>query len=144
MSKPLDLNKSVYELTQKYPELVNIMKELGFTEITNPAMLHSMGRMMTIPKGAKMKKIPMLDVVMALLQHGFELVGQMPDMATAQNEMRAVVDQNMCIGCGMCAGLASDSFRMNDEGKAEFFAESKDVAVQEAIDSCPVSAISEE
>ncbi len=84
MSKPLDLNKSVYELTQQYPELADLMKELGFTEITNPAMLHSMGRMMTIPKGAKMKKIPMLDVVKALLQHGFELVGQMPDMAAAQ------------------------------------------------------------
>lgn len=33
---------------------------------------------------------------------------------------------------------------MNDEGKAEFYAESDDALVQEAMDSCPVSAISEE
>ncbi len=58
--------------------------------------------------------------------------------------MRAYVDQDMCIGCGMCAGIASDSFQMNDEGKAEFFAESDDALVQEAIDNCPVAAISEE
>lgn len=33
MTKKLDLNKTVFELTQEYPELVDIMAELGFTEI---------------------------------------------------------------------------------------------------------------
>lgn len=58
--------------------------------------------------------------------------------------MKATVDQDMCIGCGMCAGIAPDSFRMNGDGKAEFYAESDDAAVQQAIDGCPVSAISKE
>jgi len=40
MAKKLDLNKTVYELTQEYPELIDIMAELGFTEITKKAMLH--------------------------------------------------------------------------------------------------------
>ncbi len=78
--KKLDLNKSVYELVQEYPELVDILKELGFTEITKPAMLHSVGRMTTIPKGAKMKKISMMKVVPALMSNGFELVGKMPNL----------------------------------------------------------------
>lgn len=56
--------------------------------------------------------------------------------------MKANVDQDICVGCGMCTGIAPDSFQMNDEGKAEFGAESDDKLVQEAIDSCPVSAIS--
>ncbi|MGI6052428.1 MAG: ferredoxin [Bilifractor sp.] len=56
--------------------------------------------------------------------------------------MKANVDQDICVGCGMCTGIAPDSFQMNDEGKAEFIAESDDKLVQEAIDSCPVSAIS--
>ena len=34
MSKKLDLSKTVYELTKEYPELIGIMAELGFTEIT--------------------------------------------------------------------------------------------------------------
>ncbi|MCI8483720.1 MAG: ferredoxin [Lachnospiraceae bacterium] len=58
--------------------------------------------------------------------------------------MKAYVDPDVCIGCGMCAGMVDEVFRMNDEGKAEAYqeaaAEKKD-AVQEAIDSCPVSAI---
>lgn len=57
--------------------------------------------------------------------------------------MKARVDQDKCIGCGMCAGIAEDSFRMTDEGKAEFYAESDDALVQDAIDNCPVSAIEE-
>lgn len=58
--------------------------------------------------------------------------------------MKAFVDQDMCIGCGMCAAIAAESFRMNGEGKAEFFAESDDSLVEEAMGSCPVGAISEE
>ena len=33
--------------------------------------------------------------------------------------MRAYVDQDACIGCGLCAGTAPDVFQMNDAGKAE-------------------------
>ena len=55
MEKKLDLSKSVYDLVKEYPEVADIMKELGFSEITNKVMLNSVGKIMTIPKGAKMK-----------------------------------------------------------------------------------------
>ena len=83
MAKKLDLNKTVYELTQEYPELIEIMAGLGFTEIIKKPMLHSVGKIMTIPKGAKMKNISMMDVVTTLMGKGFELVGEMPDMTSA-------------------------------------------------------------
>ena len=51
MAKKLDLNKPVFELVQEYPELVDVLKDLGFSEITKPAMLNSVGRITTIPKG---------------------------------------------------------------------------------------------
>lgn len=86
MSRKIDLTKSVYELTQEYPELVDIMAGLGFTEITKKPVLHSVGKMMTIPKGAKMKNIPMMDVVATLMAKGFELVGEMPDMTEYAQE----------------------------------------------------------
>lgn len=85
MAKKLDLNKTVFELTEEYPELVDIMAGLGFTEITKKPILHSVGKMMTIPKGAKMKNISMVDVMTALMSHGFEPVGDMPDMASVAN-----------------------------------------------------------
>ena len=76
--KPLDLNRSVHDLVKEYPELQQIMYDLGFTEINKKAMLNSIGKIMTIPKGAKMKGISMLDVVSALTSNGFQLVGEMP------------------------------------------------------------------
>ncbi len=80
MEKILDLNKTVYELTQEYPELIDIMAGLGFNEITKKPMLLSVGKVMTIPKGAKMKNISMMDVVTTLIRNGFQLTGDMPGM----------------------------------------------------------------
>ena len=57
--------------------------------------------------------------------------------------MKAYVDQDICIGCGMCSGIEPDAFLMNSDGKGECYAEGDDAKVQEAIDSCPVGAISE-
>ena len=33
MAKKLDLNKTVFELTEQYPELIDIMAKLGFTGV---------------------------------------------------------------------------------------------------------------
>ncbi len=59
--------------------------------------------------------------------------------------MKAVVDQDVCIGCGLCCGICDAVFSMNDDGKAEACqsaSEENHSDVQSAIDSCPVSAIS--
>ena len=80
MEKKLDLSKSVYDLVQEYPEVIDIMKGLGFTEITNKVMLHSVGKIMTIPKGAKMKGISMMDIVGAFMKAGITLEGDMPNL----------------------------------------------------------------
>lgn len=80
MTKKLDLNKTVFELTEQYPELIDIMAKLGFTEITKKPVLHSVGKIMTIPKGAKIKNISMMDVVTSLMANGFELIGDMSDI----------------------------------------------------------------
>ncbi len=82
MVKKLDLNKSVYELTREYPELIDIMVGLGFSEIKKKPVLHSVGKIMTIPKGAKMKNIPMMSIVKALMEQGFEIEGEMPNTAS--------------------------------------------------------------
>ena len=61
--------------------------------------------------------------------------------------MRAYVDKDGCIGCGLCEMTAPAVFKMADDGKAEAYADTTDEnkdAVQEAIEDCPVSAISEE
>lgn len=60
--------------------------------------------------------------------------------------MRAFVDQDMCIGCGLREGTCPEVFRMNNEGKAEAYADTTDEnrdAVLEAVGGCPVSSQTE-
>lgn len=71
--KVLDLSATVYDLCNQYPELQKIMPTLGFTEITNKVMLESVGKLMTIPKSAKLKHISMEKVLTVLTQNGFEV-----------------------------------------------------------------------
>ncbi|MNI66177.1 hypothetical protein D3C76_44990 [compost metagenome] len=57
MDKVLDMNQTVFELCTSHPEAIEIMLELGFKGITEPGMLQTAGRIMTLSKGARMKKI---------------------------------------------------------------------------------------
>ena len=91
MKKSIDFSRSVYELVAEYPELADIMDELGFSEVKKPAVLHSVGKLMTIPKGAKMKGIEMLDVVAALIKAGFAIEGEMPSgVATVSGKAESI------------------------------------------------------
>lgn len=91
MKKSIDFSRSVYELVTEYPELADVMDELGFSEVKKPAMLHSVGKLMTIPKGAKMKGIEMLDVVAALIKAGFAIEGEMPSgVATVSGKAESI------------------------------------------------------
>lgn len=74
MSKEIDLNKSVHDLCTQYPEVAEIMKEIGFKDIANPGMLSTVGRFMTIPKGAGVKGIDMGDVIKAFEAKGFKVL----------------------------------------------------------------------
>lgn len=55
------------------------------------------------------------------------------------------VDNNKCLRCGMCTGICPDVFSFDDEGNIkvnnEIIEENTDGA-KEAMNSCPVSAIS--
>ena len=63
--------------------------------------------------------------------------------------MKAYVDKDTCIGCGLCPSICPDVFSMNDDdGKAEAItdeipSELNDDA-EEAAASCPVKAITVE
>lgn len=62
--------------------------------------------------------------------------------------MKAHVDKDTCIGCGLCPSICPDVFSMDDDGKSvaisgDVPAEHQDAA-KEAEESCPVSAITVE
>lgn len=71
MDKIVDMQKTVYELTRDYPEIIEILKDLGFSDIVKPGMLQTAGRFMTLPKGAAMKKIELEHIRQVLEANGF-------------------------------------------------------------------------
>lgn len=71
--KTIDLGKSVHELATEYPEIINIMQELGFSDIMKPGMLNTAGRFMTIPNGAAMKGIELGLVKQKFIEKGYEI-----------------------------------------------------------------------
>lgn len=75
MEKRINLSESVYNLTKQYPELIDIMAELGFGEIKKSVVRNSVGKLMTIPKGAHVKGIDLAQIVSTLSSKGFTVEG---------------------------------------------------------------------
>ena len=51
------------------------------------------------------------------------------------------VDENKCIGCGLCASLCPDTFQMNLDGKSEVVNSTDSDCAKNAAVNCPVEAI---
>lgn len=69
----INFSKTVFKICRENPEVIEIMKELGFTDITNPGMLNTAGRFMTISKGAAMKGIGLDRIKEAFRAHGYQI-----------------------------------------------------------------------
>jgi hypothetical protein len=71
--RKIDLNRSVYELTEQYPELIDILKELGFLGVKNPVTRKTVGKLTTIPQGCEKMGKDLNEVIMTLKDKGFEV-----------------------------------------------------------------------
>jgi ferredoxin len=56
--------------------------------------------------------------------------------------MSIKVDQDLCIGCGACAAICPDVFKMGESGKAEVTSQDNVECAKNAASGCPVQAIS--
>lgn len=73
MTKSINLAKTVFDLTEQYPELLVILKDIGFLGIANPVMRNTVGRVMTIPKGCEKMGMDLETVKKAIEKEGFEI-----------------------------------------------------------------------
>ncbi|HNX11338.1 MAG TPA: ferredoxin [bacterium] len=54
------------------------------------------------------------------------------------------VNQDLCVGCGLCANTCPDTFQMNQAGKSEVISQDNTDCARTAAASCPVEAITVE
>ena len=71
--KEIDLKKSVYELTEVFPDLTGILKELGFLGVANPVVRNTSGRVTTIPQGCEKQGKDLAEVIKKLEENGFKV-----------------------------------------------------------------------
>lgn len=56
--------------------------------------------------------------------------------------MKVKVDQDKCIGCGACVAIASENFDFNEEGLSSVIGDEVTDETRNALEACPVYAIS--
>ncbi|MDD3823217.1 MAG: DUF1858 domain-containing protein [Sphaerochaetaceae bacterium] len=71
--KTIDTKKTVHALCTADPALIQVLAAIGFTEIVKPIMLSTVGKVMTLPKGAAMRGIAWDTIVQALQEQGYRI-----------------------------------------------------------------------
>ena len=69
--KEIDLDKTVFELTEQYPELIALLVGLGFLGIKNPIVRNTVGRVTTLRQGCEKQGKDLNEVVKKLQDSGF-------------------------------------------------------------------------
>lgn len=71
----IDLNLPVAEIINQHPEVKDILVELGFSPLANPAMLYTVGKVTSLKMGSKMTKISLKQIQQTLEWNGYQVVG---------------------------------------------------------------------
>lgn len=72
----IDLNIPVAQLFKEHPELKELLVEIGFKPLANPAMLNTLGKVTSLKAGSKLAKVPLNDIKTMLECHGYEVIGE--------------------------------------------------------------------
>lgn len=71
--KVIDGNQTVYELVKDDPDLKDVLVDLGLTPLSNPAMLNTVGRMMTLNDGIKQIDLSREELIIGLEKANYQL-----------------------------------------------------------------------
>ena len=68
------MNQTVYEATQQYPELIDIIAGWGFPQIRNASLRRTIGRRFTINQAIAQLGLNRNKIMESLRSHGFQIV----------------------------------------------------------------------
>lgn len=71
--KEISLKDTVYQIVTNYPELKGVLIEIGFNPLENDTMLNTVGRMMTLGKGARRAGIRSETIAEAIAPYGYSV-----------------------------------------------------------------------
>ncbi len=74
MTKTINFSVPVAVTVKEHPEAKEILEGLGFSSITNPIALATLGKKVSIVKGSNMKNIPIEQIEQAFISRGFEII----------------------------------------------------------------------
>ena len=73
MIKEINLDQTLLSIVSQYPELIDLLYDLGFTQIKVPGMLQTAGRFMTLRNGCELRKIDVNVLSIELKKNGYEI-----------------------------------------------------------------------
>ena len=72
--KTLRMNQTVYEATEKYPELIHIIAGWGYPQIRNSYLRRLMGSRYTIGEAISQLDLDKSAIIESLKRNGFEII----------------------------------------------------------------------
>ena len=75
MNNIIDLDQTVKDICTTYPEVKDILIELGFKPLANPLMFNALASKTTLRKGARIARIPLQLIIQTLQWNGYEIKG---------------------------------------------------------------------
>lgn len=70
-TKTIDLHRTLFDLTEQYPELIQIFFEIGLEGVIHPEMRRTGGKNMPVIEGLKQQSVALEDAVKTLAEKGF-------------------------------------------------------------------------
>ena len=71
----IDLSQPVATIIKEHPEVKDLLIDLGFKPLSNPAMLNTVGKVTSLQAGSKLTNIPLYKIKKTLLFNGYDVIG---------------------------------------------------------------------
>lgn len=74
MDKTINLNRTLFDLTEEYPELIDIFAKIGLEGVIHPEMRRTGGKIMPVIEGLKRHGVDLKTAVKMLEDNGFNVL----------------------------------------------------------------------